>query len=389
MMKKILLSIIFVFGLIFTAAFILAAIRPLLLEITLPCIKSGDERTIQKKLDRGETVIKLCQNAVFELAAPLTFQKPNQRLFTEGYPSDDRRALFKIVSPKHSLAISAYNMEGAEIRNIRVDGNRRELGQLTSHALIMMGGNIDSQKISQVRAFDSRSWSTIHVNWGDFYKDEFGRMRNHCDGVVVTDNDLGPSGEVNEGRWSDGISVQCEKTIIKNNKITDVTDGGIVIFGAPGSIIENNQITSKNIPMKIGIALVDWKDYEGNYNDILVENNIIQANNSFITIGIAAGSRLWHCPREDFLVLNRGATIKNNQISGSNFGYGIAVNGVTDFRITDNKVSGKFAGKPSSSCGFVNAAPAAMVIDKSHSNGTFQSGFTTGKLEKIYDLQPL
>ena len=44
-------------------------------------------------------------------------------------------------------------------------------------------------------------------------------------------------------QWADGISLSCQSSLVQNNIITDATDGGIVIFGAPFSTIRNNTIS--------------------------------------------------------------------------------------------------------------------------------------------------
>jgi parallel beta-helix repeat protein len=46
-------------------------------------------------------------------------------------------------------------------------------------------------------------------------------------------------------QWADGISLSCQSSLVQNNVIVDATDGGIVIFGAPFSVIRNNTIGVK------------------------------------------------------------------------------------------------------------------------------------------------
>lgn len=78
------------------------------------------------------------------------------------------------------------------------------------------------------------------------------------------------------------------------NVITGATDGGIVIFGSPGSRIYNNTIINQgamqlggappealmNLGKLIdvfspGINLVDYLPWNGNFNGTIVENNSI------------------------------------------------------------------------------------------------------------------
>jgi len=354
-----------------------------------PCITSGDGKKIQEALKRKKSKIKLCQGSVFLLNEPITFTEPFQELFTEGLPSEsDKKALLKIVDNKFSIAVNAYNQNGVKIKNIKVDGNRRVLGHLKSHGLILVGGNVDSQEVDNIEAFDSRSWTTIHVNWGNLYTDEKGNKRSNCQNVKVTNNIIYSSGEEEDGKWSDGISVQCEKSFIANNTITDVTDGGIVIFGAPDSEIVNNNIKAVNKSLLVGIALVDYLDYKGNYDNVQVTGNNISSEGGYIRVGMAMGSRTWHCPDKKETILNHGAVIRNNILIGSNFGYGYVVNGVNNWTVEGNRSEAFFKGAPGHGCGFVNSSPAPFLIDKNYSQGSFQKEFKEGRAEKIHDIKP-
>jgi parallel beta-helix repeat protein len=95
-----------------------------------------------------------------------------------------------------------------------------------------MGGPNSNQLIEYVRSYDPRSWSCLHIAEGDL----------RCNNVTVQNNDIGPCGSDAWMEWADGISVSCRSTIVRNNMINSPTDGGIVLFGAPDSIVENNTI---------------------------------------------------------------------------------------------------------------------------------------------------
>ena len=100
-----------------------------------------------------------------------------------------------------------------------------------------MGGNNKNQTIEYVRSFDSRSWSCLHVFEGSMA----------CNSVLVQNNDIGPCGTDLYQQWADGISVSCQNTIVRNNMIQAPTDGGIVLFGSPGSQVYNNTIWITNV----------------------------------------------------------------------------------------------------------------------------------------------
>lgn len=53
------------------------------------------------------------------------------------------------------------------------------------------------------------------------------------------------------------------------------TDGGIVIFQSPGSLIEKNTIWIENNTCLGGINLVDYDPFAGNYTGVVVRNNTI------------------------------------------------------------------------------------------------------------------
>jgi hypothetical protein len=74
--------------------------------------------------------------------------------------------------------------------------------------------------------------------------------------------ELGPAGQP-DGTWADGISLACTDSVVRNNTIVDATDGAIVIFAAPGSIIEDNVIRAETRTLLGGIKLVDYAVYGG------------------------------------------------------------------------------------------------------------------------------
>ncbi len=100
-----------------------------------------------------------------------------------------------------------------------------------------MGGPNSDQLIEYVHSFDPRSWSCLHIAEGGLL----------CDNVIVQNNDIGPCGSDVYQQWADGISVSCRSAVVRNNLVNDPTDGGIVLFGSPGSLVENNTIWVTNV----------------------------------------------------------------------------------------------------------------------------------------------
>ena len=93
-------------------------------------------------------------------------------------------------------------------------------------------------------------------------------------------------------QWADGISFSCANGLVQNNMIDNPTDGGIVLFGAPGTIVQNNSIWIEEVGpiltyLRIwtnfefkqtllgGINLVDFEPWKGNYTNVIVRDNTI------------------------------------------------------------------------------------------------------------------
>lgn len=113
-----------------------------------------------------------------------------------------------------------------------MDGARRGGAPTGGGGNIEMGGDNQNQLVEFVRSWDPRSWSCLHMAEGPFT----------CSGAIVQNNDIGPCGSDKFQEWADGISMSCRDSIVRNNMVQDPTDGGIVVFGAPGTQVYNNTI---------------------------------------------------------------------------------------------------------------------------------------------------
>jgi len=100
-----------------------------------------------------------------------------------------------------------------------------------------MGGGNSNQLVEYVRSYDPRSWTCLHAAEGPL----------SCQSMTIQNNDIGPCGSETFQQWADGISLSCRNSIVRNNMIQGATDGGIVIFGSPGSQIYNNTIWVLNV----------------------------------------------------------------------------------------------------------------------------------------------
>jgi len=305
------------------------------------CIPSGTEAEINSSLVGPAAEAVLCPGAVFMLSNPVRFTAPSQRIYTQGFPVDDHRALLRVGGGTLTSAIDGNHQSGIAIQNIQVDGNRTKLGYQSGTALIEIGTGSD-QTVQNIVAYDTRSWSILHIHEGRVSADGV----PECQNATITDNTIGPSGTP-DGRWADGISHACGNSTVMNNVITDATDGAIVVFGAPGSIVSNNTVIALTRTLLGGINMVDYHPTNGNYAGTVVTNNVIDARSAFIKVGIAMGPDVWSCPH----TINYGGTVTDNVIQGDHFGYGYPVNGVRDWTVSGNVDNSTHVGLIRAGCG--------------------------------------
>lgn len=98
------------------------------------CIHTGDEKEINRILDYGQssrrsdrvscvvadcclwsgcllgsggrgTQVALCPRSMFRLQSPILFTAEDQAIYTEGYPTDDSRAMLIVEGQNQSMAI--------------------------------------------------------------------------------------------------------------------------------------------------------------------------------------------------------------------------------------------------------------------------------------------
>ncbi|PRP77796.1 hypothetical protein PROFUN_07738 [Planoprotostelium fungivorum] len=340
-----------------------------------PMTGGFSDTILQNALNQGGVnyTLSLCQNAVYRLNATIDLTSVGQEISTEGYPSGDARATL-LVAGAFSVVINGH-LNRQKLRNIQVNGNRIGLGRFESGgANIEVGGNVQGQVVDNIRSFDPRGWSCLHMTEGG------------CTGGSITNSQIGPAGYPN-GTWADGISLACRNTLVANNLITDATDGNIVVFGAPGSRIINNTIIVDSRVALGGINLVDYGPYSGDYTGTIIDGNTVWARGAQIKAAIAAGTRVWGDTSGN---TNFGATITNNIIKGNYLAYGIPVSGVNNFTVTNNIFSGSYSGS-NAYCGtrVTNAPPSAMVFDPRYvSNSNLQSGYIKGQVDYSICIQP-
>jgi hypothetical protein len=253
-------------------------LREILLPAEQPCLSSGSEIDINRLLSARYSKAVLCPGSVFEISGPIVFSAPYQQLFTEGLPSGKERALIKVVDSSIVTAVVMHKLDHCRLESLVVDGNRSELGSARideyDKPLIKAGGEGRGQVIRKLKAHDARGRMILHLAEGVSYQ--------RCTGAIVEDSTFGPAGKIERRHHSSGIAVSCRNSVIRRNKIIDVTDGGILVYGAPGSIIEENEIVADQRACKGGINLVEYDPYDGRYEGTVVRRNIVHAQNSAV-----------------------------------------------------------------------------------------------------------
>ncbi len=342
----------------------------------VPCLPSGDQTAINARLQGPDAVAVLCPGAVFELRAPVTISADGQKIYTENLPMDDTRAVLRIAAGNVTTAVLMRDHNGAVLSNVIIDGNRSKLGPQGSDALIYAGRYSDGQIIRGNKIMDTRSWSSLQLIEG------FSESQP-CKNALVENNEIGPAGTSDNMKWADGISLACTFTTVRGNVITDATDGGIVVFGAPGSVIVDNTVRAETCTLLGGIKMVDNEAYGGKYTRTVVSNNIIDASGAVIRIGLGMGHRVWVClPSNSAELPLTGGTVTGNTLRGDKMQYGFVVDGVADWTVTGNIDEAKHSGKPSVDCGGrVASPPAGFLYNAQRAQGVFQPEFAQGQLD--------
>lgn len=318
---------------------------------------------------------------MFQLRDTVSFTEDDQEIHTEGFPIDGSRALLRVDHKDVVTAISAGNKSRVKLRNVIIDGNRPGLG-IGEGGLIEWGGNGSKQLVEQVKAYEPRGWSVLVLGHGDDLR---------CDGSIARNNELGPAGRA-EYIIADGISLACRNSTVTDNTIIDATDGGIVIFQAPGSLVANNMIVAEERVMFYGISMIDTGPYEGDFSGTRVVGNVIDARGSLIRHGIDMGPYVGCIPREELTFRSRGAVVSNNVLKGDHMGYGFVISGVENWTVTDNvDMSNREAlrDKPDECFGQPVDAPGSFQVNLATSEGTFQDEFEDTVFAFPTDFWPL
>ncbi|KAH8915240.1 hypothetical protein BT69DRAFT_1356832 [Atractiella rhizophila] len=325
------------------------------------------------------TIVHLLPNTTYQLHSPIRFFHPNQELSTFSYPRESESyARIVVAGPNQSVALDVTGQDDAVLRNLYIEGNREELGWIEGGgALVIVGGNgVKEPTVQDCILRDPRGWSCLHaVDW--------------CVGAKILNNLVGPAGQpAPKGPWADGLSLACKDGLVVGNTIIDATDGGIVVFCAPGTIVASNTVVSRTRTLLGGINLVDPFPFEADYTNTRVLNNriVTETSEGYIKLGIGIGETCWG---DNHNTRNYGGTVSGNIIGPGKFGYGIALAGCRDFTVLHNTINhdttfcGDTAARPTN----CPPVPFLKTWDPDWALGEFQPEFVEGEVGYLIGIE--
>ncbi|KAG9000569.1 hypothetical protein FRB90_011786 [Tulasnella sp. 427] len=327
--------------------------------------------------------------------------KPHQEIATLGYPTDENEmAWLEAQKGCTGHLLKATGAPGVRIRNILFDGGREKYGYAkTNDCIVQLGGqNGFNQVIDRCIIRHPRQWSCLQAFQGG-------------ENVRITNNRLGPAGYDEDaedgGHWADGISYAAQNGLVAGNLVVDATDGGIVIFGAPGTLVTSNTIVTRTRMGLGAINMVDYGPHDGNYLGTRVVHNTIRVEGSYLKIGIGQGCSVWFTPPHDKpREYIRGAIVKRNLVTGPSsgtnpgrVGYAFPVSDVEGWTCVENEVAANvsFSGDMSEMSRDpreISIGPGAFVRAPSREGQgpkrdcEFQNDFVRGPISRLIAIRP-
>ena len=370
---------------IFLVAFFLASFKVCCAEEAVAEDFQGILRAIKSGRDAA-----LVKSRIYEATEPIFFQKDGQKIYTKGAGRISEYAVLRIANPECGQIINSNSKSGILIENVVLDGNRYKLPPFEGKGqeMVWLGGNSANQTIKNCVLINARTWSSIKVNEGA----NGARVEN----LIIFGSGVDARGNGRRDgetpfKWGDGIGCGAKNTKIANNIIVDATDGGIVLFSAPGTLVKNNAIAAVSRELLGGINLVDGlycyevdkidamlegPDATRKYDySVSVENNLIDAAGARIHVAVPMGACIWN-PKTKPYKLFLGAKITDNELAGDASAYGFVMSGVDGFEVAGNKSGGKNSGYADGLRSVLCDEPGAFIYDpQSVSNSKIQKDF--------------
>ena len=172
----------------------------MLYQPTIDCLRGGDGRLIQQRLDQGELEVILCAGQTFNIHESLVIRKEGQKIFTAGLPSGDNRAVLKVVNAK-ALPVIVSNGFQTSLRNIiikedlpvEVEEAPRSVSALSSSASESAHASGSSEKnndtpIVSVNSFKGPVIDSVKVE--SEAKVEVGSDNGSCKNAAVSNSQM-------------------------------------------------------------------------------------------------------------------------------------------------------------------------------------------------------
>ncbi|GEM_PF-496014 len=312
-------------------------------------VRPGDD--IQAVLDSGKDVL-LEKGEIYEITETLVYRYPGQKISTKDAVYISDYGTLRIACPDLMMLVDGARKDNIVLKNVLLDGNRYRLSTVDKEdevggggqpPLVFFGdeGAVGQKALNNV-FMNTRTWATLKVHEG----------AQNCvvEGNMIIGAGVDPRGNGREETevpfaWGDSISVAAHNTLVRDNLMIDPTDVGIVFYGAPGSIAEDNVVACISRESLGGINLVDgflWQMEDGadgrerySYEGTVVRNNYIDSFGARIHMSIPMGTGVWvpHL-KEKTLV---GGSVYGNVVAGGAAGYGLVMNGLEGWRVYDNE----------------------------------------------------
>ena len=349
------------------------------------------EAQLQSILDsaaEGE-VVYLAQQSVVYLTRSLVIPA-GVTLATFGLPTPNEHGkMARLVrasafaEPMVEINLEDSPRTSGALKSIWVDGQRGRSSAYVYGAINIevYGGN--RAAVEENFIANSLGWSNVHS-----YGSVDGRP---CAGNIVSNNLITAYPSLHSGaKYTDGLSIGCENSVVQGNQIVDATDVGIVVFtAAPATqkslVIGNTVLSAGN--SAFGALAFDplyspaYPAYPNFTGSSITDNSVWSSPNTHFIIGLAVGSRAWFGTSS--LIngtrsagnIGHGASATNNTTAGvpTHFGEAIAISGMESATVRGNTFSAMLIPQSWTNC------PVGRVV------ASVPSGLASGSLQAFSD----
>ncbi|QRW00354.1 right-handed beta helix region protein [Ceratobasidium sp. AG-Ba] len=348
-------------------------------------------KSIQHELDQlgPSSTLYLPRGSRWEVEEMITMH-PFQELATEGYPTAEHdMAWLEAKKELNMHMVTGFQKSGVRLRNLLFEGGREKYGHNPDGRCMIIIGASDTcnQVVDRCIIRNPRHWSCLQAFEGST-------------NIRITNNFIGPAGQgadVVDGKWADGISFSASDGLVAGNQIVDATDGAIVIFGAPGSLITSNTVINRHRLCLGGLNMVDYNPHKGNYNFTRVINNTVRTEGAYIKVGVGMGPSILGKSDPEFV--ETGAVVLRNLVESKDvgygkggYGYGYAIGSDTANWTCLENVSApgvEYSGDISASLPELIAPPMAFVREgPAEARGNIQKEFVRGHIECLFRIKP-